>query len=196
MFDFSADTTVSIIATAVSLCSVIIVFRQAYIAKKAYNAQVDPEIITYLAPSQYSWDMANFVIKNIGNGPASDITFSITPNLPVDVNRDFQKECNHKPTILFLEPNGERRYALGSFPKLIDQMGETKYIVDIEYSDCDLSPNKAKWKMFKKRRIFRHQYKINGPSFYAWTYDPNPSEKKQTKALESMAKSLSSIANK
>ena len=67
----------------ISLLMVLIACASVTVTYVVYRSVTDPEVIVYADTDQRRPSIINLIIKNIGKGPASDITFSSDRPLPI-----------------------------------------------------------------------------------------------------------------
>ena len=176
MFSIDMNTTISIIAAAISFLAAVFVLWQAKIAQDAYKLQIEPDVIVYLRKGAEIQRQAFIEIKNIGKGIAYDIEVTFSDDIKIKPTlRNFLNGRSLKYPIRFLEPMGTRLYCLGAFPELLP---DAKNIhAHIVFKD-------------KQGSKFSEDCLLDFTSFH----DNAIEEKKETAALAQIASSLKSIS--
>lgn len=108
----------------------------------------------------------DFIIKNIGNGPAYNIRFNIEPDIIYYKSEYKLSELPIFQEIKYMPPNKEYRFFAGNSRDLIEdkQFIDYKFIIEVEYKDIFNEVNKNRYEIDLskyKNLIFRTKYDIS-----------------------------------
>lgn len=118
---FSGVVTLSTVIYA------ILTWRLTNETIKMRKAQTDPNIAIYLMPTKVSMHFLDLIIKNIGSGPAYDVTFKVLEEFDVadKMDRKLSEIAFLKEGIKYMPPNySVETYAfqlLGQYEEIIDK---------------------------------------------------------------------------
>lgn len=112
----------------IELCATLAATAAAYVAYLAFRNATDPEVIVYVDFDDEISTVAFLVIKNIGNGPAYNITFSSSQPIPHNAFgiESLDRELKHHNTgpiaegLPFLAPQQEIRIMWGQYGGIIE----------------------------------------------------------------------------
>lgn len=125
----------------ISLFMALIASGSAAITYVVYRSATDPEVIVYADPDRKRPSVINLIIKNIGKGPALDISFSSTKPLPseafgIEIPKDHPPEMNSGPFVAgisYLAPGQEIVITWGQFGGLKKSLGNGSIEVTSKY---------------------------------------------------------------
>lgn len=98
-------------------------------------SQTSPDIIMFIRPDVVSPSMARLVIRNIGEAPAYNVSFRLSPDLFLKDSFEYK----HASVVFdrgyaFLPPKQERDILLGSFEDLEGLWGHSIVDVNVSFS--------------------------------------------------------------
>jgi len=100
---------------------------------KMRQVAVDPDIAVYLEPNRGAINLIDLIIKNIGNGPAYKVSFSIKQNEPIRKEIKFFETSFIQNGIKYLAPNQEFRIYFGSALELFADPGVGTVNLTVKY---------------------------------------------------------------
>jgi len=106
-----------------------------------YRSATDPEVIIYADVDRKRPSIVNLIIKNIGNGSASDISFHPSKTLPckafsIEVPDEMPAKMNDGPIAVgvpYLAPNQELVITWGQYGGLKKYLGNSPITVQIKF---------------------------------------------------------------
>ncbi|MER9602263.1 hypothetical protein [Mesorhizobium sp. M0239] len=128
VFDANASSTVSAIATAVSAVATgVIALLTAFLwfeNRSLRKAGIAPEIVAYLSPHSDGNGAINFVLANVGRGPAFDVRFELLYDEQDFKSHDVMLVNDKERMPMTVIPQDEKIYALfGISFELYGQIG-------------------------------------------------------------------------
>ncbi|MCK4842206.1 MAG: hypothetical protein KAT04_10040 [Methylococcales bacterium] len=150
----------------ISLLMVLIACASATVTYVVYRSVTDPEVIVYADTDKKRPSVVNLIIKNIGKGPASDITFSSDRPLPtraygIDIPKDMPEAMKDGPIIIgipYMAPEQSLVLTWGQYGGLVKFIGEIPITIKTKYkrknsirpsSKCLVSVSKLDIQCFK-----------------------------------------------
>lgn len=116
LWDASASASISAIATAVSaIATAVIALLTAFLWFENRNlrkAGTAPEIVAYLSPHTDGNGAINFVLANVGRGPAFDVTFEFECDETDFKNHAVMLENDKDRVPMSVIPQDEKIYSL------------------------------------------------------------------------------------
>lgn len=108
--------------------------------KLSREMQTMPSIIAYFDNPRSI--LIDLVIKNVGYGPAKDVSLRINPPLLDNRDRDINELSLFKSGINFFPPNREFRQLVGAAPQFFDKKSQRplEYDLTVSYSDAVGNP--------------------------------------------------------
>ena len=94
---------------------------------------IDPEMIVYMT-SRSGKGLMLLIIKNVGNGAAKDISFSLSRPIPPIPGMGSNKSYPVFDGLLELNPDDERVMVLGAGFEVLKKLGDDVISVTIKYS--------------------------------------------------------------
>ena len=183
-------TQASILATVASSLLLLLTTYLLFETITLREQQNDPDLAVYLAASEGR--LANFVIviHNLGSGAAYDVRLSISP---IDAGwieggerQYFRNSYYLKNPIPFLAPGAQKRIVFGSLFLNSSDTTTDKFDVLAKYRSEYHRP---------KTYPFSEQFPLDMAEFDE-QYGQASEDERQTKALESISKSLSTLAKR
>ena len=121
----------------ISLFMALIATASATITYAVYRSVTDPEVIVYADVDRKRPSVVNLIIKNIGKGPALDVSFYSDKALPaeafgIEVPKDMPPKMVEGPIVSgvpYLAPGQEIVLTWGQFGGLKKYMGDSSIIV-------------------------------------------------------------------
>lgn len=114
---------ISFFMALIAICSV-------YISHKVYVDSTSPEVIVYLEQNKQDPFIIDLVIKNIGKGAATDVTFKTSRPLPYQAYDDAAKSIMKDGPIVkgipFFAPNAERVIQCGVYKGIYNYLEDGK----------------------------------------------------------------------
>lgn len=107
----------------------------SWAALRALTIQTSPDIIMFVRPDDVSPSLARFVIRNIGEAPAYNVAFRLSPELFPKGSFEYTRA-----SVVFdrgyaiLPPKQERDILLGEFEDLEDLWGSSIVEVNVSFS--------------------------------------------------------------
>jgi len=107
----------------------------SWAALRALTIQTSPDIIMFVRPDDVSPSLARLVIRNIGEAPAYDVAFRLSPELFPKGSFEYTRA-----SVVFdrgyaiLPPKQERDILLGEFEDLEDLWGSSIVEVNVSFS--------------------------------------------------------------
>ncbi|GAB3290538.1 hypothetical protein [Parahaliea aestuarii] len=177
----------------ISLFMALIASGSAAITYVVYRSATDPEVIVYADVDRKRPSIVNLIIKNIGKGPALDITFHSTRPLPaeafsIDIPKDMPKQMVTGPIITgvpYLAPGQEIVLTWGQFGGLKKYLGDSSITVTSKYRRPKMLRPRSAY-VFSDSKLDITQFEHSDASDHNW----GP---KLVKALEATNKELSAI---
>lgn len=134
ILNFSITEWISIFMAAIATASAIITHA-------VYRSSTDPEIIVYADTDKKRPSIINLIIKNIGKGPAKDITFKTSKKLPkraygIEEPNDMAEVMDSGPIISgipYMAPNQEIIITWGQYGGLKKYIGKGNIVVTAQY---------------------------------------------------------------
>ncbi|MGZ3140959.1 hypothetical protein ACVDFE_02925 [Lentzea chajnantorensis] len=128
---------VSALALLGAVLAVLAAFRQVRAVTAAHEDQTRPYIVVDFENSLASWRLIDFVIKNIGQGPAKDVRIKMTPTPQRTVDDDARTKFAdlrmlNEPIPTFA-PGREFRTYFDNAPDLFQSKLPKVYSVEVEY---------------------------------------------------------------
>ena len=107
----------------------------SWAALRALTIQTSPDIIMFVRPDDVSPSQARLVIRNIGEAPAYNVAFRLSPDLFVKDSFEYA----HASVVFdrgyaILPPKQERNILLGGFEDLEGLWGHTVVEVNVSFS--------------------------------------------------------------
>ncbi|MCY3555440.1 MAG: hypothetical protein OXH56_08985 [Gemmatimonadetes bacterium] len=103
----------------------------AYIAYRVDADQRRPKVIVYARMSETQPGLLMVSVKNIGEDPATNIRFEVSPHIPSREDRLMEALTKGVP---ILAPGESRNYSLGAGHTVVRDLGSEEYIVDYTYN--------------------------------------------------------------
>jgi hypothetical protein len=130
-------TTLAGIATAVATaCIAWLTGTLARENRRLRKAGTEPEVVAYLMPDPRSTNMLNFVLANIGQGPARNVRFSFECDQQDFAAHKVRLINNANRTATSVLPQGERLVAFfGVGHELLHEPRLKPFSVRVEYED-------------------------------------------------------------
>lgn len=115
--------------------AVIATVVASWAALRALAIQTSPDIIMFVRPDDVSPSQARLVIRNIGEAPAYNVTYRLSPDLFVKDSFEYE----HASVVFdrgyaILPPKQERNILLGRFEELEGLWGHSIFDVNVSYS--------------------------------------------------------------
>jgi hypothetical protein len=134
-FTIDWSSTINILLTSIN---VIIASYLATEAKKLREAETDPEIAIYLDKNEVIEGVYDIVVRNIGNGPAYNITFIFDQNSELIQQSQFRKlhELGFFQGVEYMAPKQEYRVMFGGAELFKDPPFE-RLLIKVEYKRKD-----------------------------------------------------------
>lgn len=107
----------------------------SWAALRALTIQTSPDIIMFVRPDDVSPSLARLVIRNIGEAPAYNVAFRLSPELSPKGSFEYTRA-----SVVFdrgyaiLPPKQERDILLGEFEDLEDLWGSSIVEVNVSFS--------------------------------------------------------------
>ena len=107
----------------------------SWAALRALTIQTSPDIIMFVRPDDVSPSLARLVIRNIGEAPAYNVAFRLSPELFPKGSFEYTRA-----SVVFdrgyaiLPPKQERDILLGEFEDLEDLLGSSIVEVNVSFS--------------------------------------------------------------
>ena len=107
----------------------------SWAALRALTIQTSPDIIMFVRPDDVSPSLARLVIRNIGEAPAYNVAFRLSPELFPKGSFEYTRA-----SVVFdrgyaiLPPKQERNILLGRFEELEGLWGHSIFDVNVSYS--------------------------------------------------------------
>lgn len=107
----------------------------SWAALRALTIQTSPDIIMFVRPDDVSPSLARLVIRNIGEAPAYNVAFRLSPELFLKGSFEYTRA-----SVVFdrgyaiLPPKQERDILLGEFDDLEDLWGSSIVEVNVSFS--------------------------------------------------------------
>lgn len=125
----------------ISVFMALIASASAAITYVVYRSATDPEVIVYADADPKRPSIINLIIKNIGKGPASDITFHSDKPLPqkafgIEEPKTMPKAMTNGPVVVgipYLAPNQQLVITWGQFGGLKKYLGNSTISVKSKY---------------------------------------------------------------
>ena len=139
------------VVIAISACaSLWLNWRLSQDNRALRKAETEPKIVAYLAADHQQRWAINFVLANVGRGPARNVEFTLQGE-----TGDFVKHRVSEPFINMssgkgagMLPQGERIPSFfGMVPELLKETGLRPFIVSITYEDLRGRPYKEEQKL-------------------------------------------------
>lgn len=112
----------------------ILTWKLVTVNEKMMELQIEPNISVFLQPKEGDIYFVEMVIKNIGNGPAYNITFNVDPDFEYGENKYLsEKGCFQK--LNYLPPGKEFKFFLTSLLEDTERKLNTKFDVKVKYYD-------------------------------------------------------------
>lgn len=179
----------------IALFMALIATASATITYVVYRSATDPEVIVYADVDRKRPSIVNLIIKNIGAGPASDITFTPSMALPteafgIEMPKAMPKTMKSGPIVSgvpYLAPGQELILTWGQFGGLKKYMGNSSIVVVTKY---------RRSKTLRPRPIYiESQSKLDISQFEASDVSDHNWGAKLVKTLEQTNKELSNVKN-
>lgn len=107
----------------------------SWAALRTLAIQTSPDIIMFVRPDEVSPSQARLVIKNIGESPAYNVMFRLSPDLFPTGSYEYERaSIAFDRGYSILPPKQERNILLGQFEDLFRLWGNTVVEVTISYS--------------------------------------------------------------
>lgn len=121
----------------ISLFMALIATGSAVITYVVYRSATDPEVIVYADVDRRRPSVMNLIIKNIGNGPALDVSFCSDKPLPnkafgIEVTKEMPSRMLEGPIVSgipYLAPGQEIVLTWGQYGGLKKYMGDSSIVV-------------------------------------------------------------------
>lgn len=123
----------SFVVTSSTVLYVVLTHSLVQETKRMREVAVDPDIAAYLEPNRGAINLIDLIIKNIGNGPAYNVSFSIKQNEPIRKEIKFFETSFINNGIKYLAPNQEFRIYFGSALELFADPGVGTINLAIKY---------------------------------------------------------------
>ena len=125
----------------ISLLMALIASASAAVTYVVYRSATDPEVIVYADTDPKRPSIVNLIIKNIGKGPASNITFTSDRPLPtrafgIEIPKEMPEVMRDGPIILgipYLAPDQSLILTWGQYGGLSKFLGKTPITVKSKY---------------------------------------------------------------
>lgn len=107
----------------------------SWAALRALTIQTSPDIIMFVRPDDVSPSLARLVIRNIGEAPAYNVAFRLSPELFPKGSFEYTRaSVVFDRGYAFLPPKQERDILLGEFEDLEDLWGSSIVEVNVSFS--------------------------------------------------------------
>ncbi len=131
---------ITALATAViAATGIATVWLTATLAREnrlLHKAGTEPDVVAYLIPDQRYKTMLNFVVANIGRGPARNVTFIFDADPADFAAHDVQFAANQSRAAIAILPQDERISAFfGAGPDLFKDPRLQPFKVKVEFED-------------------------------------------------------------
>lgn len=143
MIDFlneNAGFLTVIFTGVVTISTVVYAFLTAKLVsetRKMRQVQTEPKIVVTTKPREEWINLIHMFVKNIGQGPAFDITFKITSESGGDgantIIKDFIKSEFINTGLKYLGPNHELASGWTQMTEKFDDKIETVLVIDVSY---------------------------------------------------------------
>ncbi len=138
----------------VSVFMALIATASATVTYLVYRSATDPDVIVYADTDKKRPSFVNLMIKNIGNGPAIDVSFVSDRPIPteafgIEVPDDLPSMMSNGPLVVgvpYLAPSQELVLTWGQFGGLKRYLGDKPILVTSRY----MAP---KGLFFQKRKL-------------------------------------------
>lgn len=179
----------------ISLFMALIAAASATITYVVYRSVTDPEVIVYADIDRKRPSVVNLIIKNIGKGPALDISFHPNRALPadafsIDIPKEMPAQMVAGPIVTgvpYLAPGQELTLTWGQFGGLKKYMGDASIIVTSKYRrPKTLRPRPRSAFITSQSKLDISQFERNDASDHNWG-------KKLVNTLEATNKELGAI---
>jgi len=125
----------------ISIFMAFIAATSAVITYVVYRSATDPEVILYADVDRKRPSIINLIIKNIGNGSASDISFHPSRAIPckafsIEIPNAMPDKMNDGPIVVgvpYLAPNQELVITWGQYGGLKKYLGDSSLTVQINF---------------------------------------------------------------
>jgi hypothetical protein len=104
----------SLVVTISTVTYVILTRSLVQETKEMRKAGTDPEIAIYIQQQERWINLLDMVIRNLGNGPAYDISFQVNEKEPLHTDHNLSKILALKRGMRYLAPENEFRFYFGS----------------------------------------------------------------------------------
>ena len=177
----------------ISMFMALIATASAVITYVVYRASTDPEVIVYADIDKRRPSIMNLVVKNIGNGPASDITFKTSRPLPnrafsIAIPEQMPDTMSNGPIVSgvpYLAPRQELVITFGQIGGLKKYFGDSSITITSKcYRQKKLRPCRAS---------ITSQSKINITQFEQCDISDQNWDKRIAEALKTTNKELKEI---
>lgn len=151
--------------------------------RRLADAELDPAISVYIEPDRIRWSFFDLVIRNVGRGPAWNVRFTVSPDIPVetdDADSRLSRMALIRDGINFMAPFQEIRTFYGSYVQLSKEPITINVRYDREMPD-------------RKRRTVQATFVLDVAPFHGLSRVGNPPELTIATALENMANDLREI---
>ena len=107
----------------------------SWAALRALTIQTSPDIIMFVRPDDVSPSLARLVIRNIGEAPAYNVAFRLSPELFPKGSFEYTRaSVEFDRGYAILPPKQERDILLGEFEDLEDLWGSSIVEVNVSFS--------------------------------------------------------------
>lgn len=106
--------------------------------RRLRKAGTEPELVAYLLPDERTKILLNFVLANIGQGPARNVMFSFIGDEENFKKHEVRLSNNPRRTAISMLPQGEKLVAyFGRGPNLYQEPRLKPFDVKVEYENID-----------------------------------------------------------
>ncbi len=177
----------------ISVFMVLVASASTAITYVVYRSTTDTEVIVYADTDRKRPSILNLIIKNIGKGPALDITFHPSRDLPsnafgIQLSKGMPDKMSDGPIIVglpYLAPNQEIVITWGQYGGLKKYLGSSYIEIKSKYSRSkSVRPFTRSIESISKLDI--SQFKATDASDHNWG-------SKLVKAVEASTKELQKI---
>ena len=125
------------VGNAVSLIIALLALVVSFFAYRRTVENGYPNVIAFVEPSPKERLACHFVVRNIGGEPARDVRIEGVDELLRDNGMSERFAENPIP---FLEPGGERRAFVGSFPSLCSKYADRAFVAVVSFRRLGRTP--------------------------------------------------------
>jgi len=129
--------------------------------KKLRKAQTEPKLSIIIENNDVAFGFLDMIIKNVGYGPAYNITFKVQPDFEYEKGHFLSELGAIKYGIKYLAPNQEYRFFFTSLIGRFKELQNVTFNIFTEY--CDSSETKFKDEFFIEFSHFDNLSRLGSP---------------------------------